>query len=313
MINRLRADIIGRLANQPTEFQAGRLGAFLEDLNKLIAESMRGLSESVLDEARALAASETAFNAELFGKVTNIEGSYDIPTDSALIASVLDSSMTVDTKAVVSPRQALRNFSDKKALEITRVITDGAALGKTNTDIANDVSGLMRTRHQREIATVVKTITNHTANVARVEVLKSNQDLVDGYRWISTLDSSTTLVCAGRDQKTWQTGAGPVPPAHYNCRSTIIPAVKQEFQKPIKSDGERPALGADGVEDINNRTSYGTWLKRQPSEFQDEALGPERAQLFRSGKVKMDEFTDPTGRVLTLRELESKSAVTQII
>ena len=48
---------------------------------------------------------------------------------------------------------------------------------------------------------------------------------------------------------------------------------------------------------VNSRETYNAWLKRQSHEFQNEALGIERAKLFRAGKFGMKGFIDPvTGR-----------------
>ena len=97
----------------------------------------------------------------------------------------------------------------------------------------------------------------------------------------------------------------PVPPAHWGCRSTTIPKVKPEYDVGAKLHGKRPAIGADGVSHVSGRTTYGGWLKRQPTEFIDEALGTDRSRLFRSGKLSLDKFVDPTGREYTIKQLES--------
>jgi hypothetical protein len=49
--------------------------------------------------------------------------------------------------------------------------------------------------------------------------------------------------------------------------------------------------------------------RRQNKEFIDEALGIERSRLFRAGKLGIDKFVDPTGRVYTLSELESMNPI----
>jgi hypothetical protein len=69
--------------------------------------------------------------------------------------------------------------------------------------------------------------------------------------------------------------------------------------------GERASM--DGP--VSNQTTYGGWLKGQSEEFQNDVLGPQRAQLFRSGKVKIDRFTDSNGRVLTLDELSAREGI----
>lgn len=91
----------------------------------------------------------------------------------------------------------------------------------------------------------------------------------------------------------------------HNCRSTTIPDVKDEYNLAKKAVGKRPSVGASGAEEVGGRTTYGGWLKKQPVEFIDEALGVERSRLFRSGKLTIDKFLDPTGRVYTLDQLKA--------
>ena len=53
-------------------------------------------------------------------------------------------------------------------------------------------------------------------------------------------------------------------------------------------------------------TSYGTWLKKQSVDLQNDVLGATNAQKFRAGEMTLDKFTDKFGKPLTLDELRSK-------
>ena len=95
----------------------------------------------------------------------------------------------------------------------------------------------------------------------------------------------------------------------HNCRSLRVPVVDPKYAIPgIK--GLRSSRNPDGtVEQINGETTYNSWLKRQPAEFQDEVLGVERAKLFRGG-MNVDKFTDDEGRTLTLEQLKQLENIT---
>jgi hypothetical protein len=54
--------------------------------------------------------------------------------------------------------------------------------------------------------------------------------------------------------------------------------------------------------------TYQEWLRRQPPEFQDDVLGPTRAQLFRDGDVSLDRFVDESGEQLTLDQLRIRES-----
>ena len=95
----------------------------------------------------------------------------------------------------------------------------------------------------------------------------------------------------------------------HNCRSLRVPVIDPKYAIPgIK--GLRSSRNPDGtVEQINGETTYNSWLKRQPAEFQDEVLGVERAKLFRGG-MNVDKFTDDEGRTLTLEQLKQLDSIT---
>lgn len=133
-----------------------------------------------------------------------------------------------------------------------------------------------------------------------------------GYRWISILDGKTTQICRSLDGQVFPFGTGPLPPAHVNCRSSIIAEMLGRWLKRgpsgrfVKRD-ERLADGADGAEQVDGTTTYYEWLKTQPPEFQDDALGPARGKLLRDGGMSATTFAKlnlgRNFRPLTLKEM----------
>lgn len=92
----------------------------------------------------------------------------------------------------------------------------------------------------------------------------------DAYQWVSILDAVTTDICRERHGKVYTNG-GPRPPAHYNCRSTIIWIVgKRGF-----------ALPGD----------FYSWISSQPTAIQNDLLGRRTAQQLRAGKVGAKDLT----------------------
>ncbi len=72
---------------------------------------------------------------------------------------------------------------------------------------------------------------------------------------VATLDSRNTPVCRARGHKIYPLD-GPKPPAHWGCRSSIVPALKPEYQREIPGS-TRPSVGPDGVEQVSSGMSYG--------------------------------------------------------
>ncbi|MGY3265153.1 phage head morphogenesis protein [Lysobacter sp. HA35] len=202
---------------------------------------------------------------------------------------------------------------------IVGTIRRGYFEGRTTDEIVRDLRGTKAANYadgqlavsRRHARTVAHTGVQHVAHVARAEFMRANDDLIKGYRWVSTLDSKTSEVCQSLDGRIFDLGGGPMPPAHPNCRSTVVPVVKSwkelGIDMPELTGGERASI--DGPVDAG--LSYFDWLKRQPAEFQDEALGPVRATLFRRGGLSADDFARlQLGRnfqPLTLDEMRRKA------
>jgi len=211
--------------------------------------------------------------------------------------------MSVGVMSGVTIPEALSQFGVKKSAQILQEITDGVLLGDTTPSIARKLDASIRTMMKRQAKTLVSTIINAVSSIARNKMYEQNERLIDRYEWVSTLDGRTTFVCMARDGKLYRVNEGPMPPAHYGCRSTTIPKVKKEFDLGLDIQGTRPSIGSSGVRQVSDKLTYGGWLKTQSREFVDEALGIERSRLFRSGKLPIGKFVDPTGRVYTLQQL----------
>jgi SPP1 gp7 family putative phage head morphogenesis protein len=59
----------------------------------------------------------------------------------------------------------------------------------------------------------------------------------------------------------------------------------------------------ENVGTVPASTTYSEWISKQPKAFQDEVLGKTKAELFRSGGMKLDQFVDTSGKTLTLKQL----------
>ncbi len=299
---RLRVDIVARLSEEPTSFQQSRLNALIISIDELALKAFNDITVDTLDSAIDLFDQEIDFSARMIDDVTKA-GTVIVSPDSAQLRAALINSTMGMTNFDATMSEALETFGKSKTIEIKRIINDGVITGDTTPQISRRVSELMQTKQRREVDTLVRTVLNHTANQARSDLYDANEDILDGYIWVSTLDVRTSHVCQARDLKEFQKG-GPLPPAHWKCRSTTIPNVKSEFTL-VKLSGVRSQRGSSGARTTDSKVSYGQWLKKQSTGFQDQALGPERAGLFRSGKIKIEQFVDMQGNTLSLESLKA--------
>ncbi len=130
-----------------------------------------------------------------------------------------------------------------------------------------------------------RTAIQHVASTARQATWEENDDIVEAYRYVATLDSRTTEQCRSLDGKIFKLGEGPVPPVHIGCRSTTVAELGPEFAF-LDKGATRSSLTGPVPAD----QTYYEWLQDQPAAFQDEALGPTRGALFRDGGLSADKF-----------------------
>jgi len=149
---------------------------------------------------------------------------------------------------------------------------------------------------RNNIRAILATSIVHVASFVR-EHLWARTEKIVGMVWVSILDSRTTAVCRARDNKVVMFGdnappegasllvpQGARPPAHPNCRSRMVAFV----------------AGA-----IPIRKTFDEFLREQTVENQNKILGVAKANLYRQGKVTLDDFVDDLGEELTITQLKA--------
>lgn len=149
---------------------------------------------------------------------------------------------------------------------------------------------------------LARTSVNDVANLTRMEMINEFAgDLVTGWQYVAFLDGRTSLICQGLDGQIFKKDDPqlPRPPRHPNCRSVLIP-VTQASSEIQKEAG--PGLRASKDGPVKADLTYPDWLKRQPTEFQREVLGPTRFKAFKNGVPIGDMAT--YDRPLSIAELK---------
>jgi SPP1 gp7 family putative phage head morphogenesis protein len=293
VIRQLAKDLRGRIAaGDATEFAMGRMVA------------SDGIQQAL--DLEDFAVQEAQFAQQLLGASVSVDLAEGLDLDAVRAITTRRQMQLVagDTIKRMTIPEMWQEFSEGAGRDAMRVVQAGVLEGRTQQQMSRQVAELVTTRSRRQAETVIRTATNGIGSAARNTVYQQNSDILEGERWISTLDSRVTLTCAGRDQRVYPLGRGPRPPAHYGCRSVMVPEIKEQYR--IAAKGERASYQGP----VSNQTTYGGFLRNQPADFQDEVLGPQRAALFRSGKVKIEQFTDDMGRTLSLDELADRYDLT---
>ena len=172
-----------------------------------------------------------------------------------------------------------------------------------------------------QVMALVRTSINQVANTASQQVYEANQDITQKYRYVATLDSRTSSICAALDGKEFPYGRGPMPPQHFNCRSTTVPVIDYEALGLIPpSEGKRAAAG--GM--VPSNTNYGQWLADRQKGESDAELRARQENVLGKGKVPyfnrlvdkygaknaMARLVRDDGSELTLEQLRSRYGAT---
>lgn len=211
----------------------------------------------------------------------------------------------------------MKSWGDRTKHKIVGALRNGYAQGKSVDEIVREIRGTKANQYKdgliggtirRETAAMVRTAMQHASHTAREAVWQANDDLVEKYRWVSTLDGRTTAQCRSLDGREFEIGKGPQPPIHIACRSTtiaVIPGVS------LLDKITRASKGAEGGAPVAGDMTYYEWLKTQPAWFQDDAIGATRAKLLRDGGLSAAEFSrlnlDKNFQPLTLEEMRRKA------
>lgn len=339
-------EIVTLLAAETTELTGIRLEAMLTEIRRLRRAVIDSVDLGVRPDLDGLGAVEAAWETSAMSTAVPIIGvAFNTVAPAQLRA------------AVATPINGLelKSWWDRLAVadsqRIEQQLRLGLVQGETNAQIVKRIRGTRAMNYtdgvlaitKRDAETVVRTAANHVSTAARQSVWEANADIIQGIRWVATLDGRTSSSCRARDGEVYPINKGPRPPGHPNCRSTVVPVLageqlvgdratvrdtrtRRQQEIDFRADAqakagsnwanmtakernaavrnEREAWAQENIGQAPSNLTYQTWLKRQPASFQDEVLGPTRGRLFRDG-LELDKFVDSSGKQFNLDQLRT--------
>ena len=263
-LRRVAAGLRAELLKTNTVTSQSRIEAKLKFVEDLVNTELSAYTDEIYDQIELFAANEAGFVAETALETNSV--SFVLPSQTQLITAV--NARPFNNRLL---KNYLKAFSKEQAKAVSNAVSIGFYEGKTTQDI---VRGIIGTKSQNfkdgtlnvsrtSASTMVRTALSHTSAVARNKTYEDNDDLVPYYEWVSTLDGRTSPTCRSRDGMVYKVNKGPLPPAHYNCRSTTAPLFKEDVSVSGKKLTKKPQGGtrasADGQ--VSADLSYNDWLK----------------------------------------------------
>ena len=234
--------------------------------------------------------------------------------------------------------KSFRGLAESQADLFAKTVRNGLLTGESTDKLARRLKGRLRfgqpgsarqiaqaggevtavANHQ--VMALVRTSVNQVANSSSQQTYEANQSVTSRYRYIATLDSRTSPICRALDGQEFNYGKGPVPPQHFNCRSTTVPLIDYErlgIPRPTSNRLRRPnttlgPLRSSAKGTVPDGQTYGEWLALQPSETQKDVLGASKVPYFNRLVKKygptdaIRKFVSEDGSELTLEQLRRR-------
>jgi len=312
LLNKAEADVIEQLSIRLSKISergidlgpdtTKRLNEISKYLDTTHKELSAVLFASLNDELQDFAVYEADFQARLIENAVAPYVAIDLKRPG------INQLKAIVTKQPFQGRLLKSWFSDLTADQKTKINTTirlGLTEGQTTDQIIRRIRGtkarqyrdgaLEITRHHAE--SITRTAIAHVSDRASNDMWMGNADIIKGLKYVATLDGRTSAICRSRDNKVYALGKSPYLPAHFNCRSRVVPYLGETSIK-----GTR----ASEIGQVPQDLKYGDWLKKQPKATQEDVLGVSKAKLFREGGLSIDKFSDSTGKAYTLNDLRNR-------
>lgn len=169
------------------------------------------------------------------------------------------------------------------------------------------VGGVMQTT-TREAEALVRTAVSDISTYARLGTYEKNDDVLDGYTLVVTMDGRTSPICIQyglTPEKVYPTATGPRPPFHWRCRTATAPHVAWD-RLGLTPPPEGTRATADGQ--VPAGTTFDAWLKSAPAHYADDLLGKTRARLFRNGRLTLHDLLRTDGGRVRLQPVKELAA-----
>lgn len=309
IINAAQKELISDLASKNlTAFGKARRDALLKDARNIIesyyAQAQMELFDT-LEPIPELTAKQTvkALQSKLPASIQAA-----LPTENVFKSLASDSLVLGATSTEWWKKQ-----SADTVFRYNSAVRQGLTLGESNNQIISRVRQVLDVS-RRNAAGLVQTSVSTVANASRQATFDANSDIIKGTKWISALDSRVCELCLARADKEWDNTGKPighgipfsVPPIHYNDRC-ILTAVTKTFRE-LGVDIDEPPITTRASVDgqVSAKTTIDDFLKRKGEAWQNETLGKGRADLWREGKISLENLIDGSGQPLTVAQLRAK-------
>jgi SPP1 gp7 family putative phage head morphogenesis protein len=297
-------------------------------LNKLIStvsSEVDKYSKSVLNLIYSTTSDfmplESAFQASLLNEVIKSDDYTAFKVSSSLLLSKYANSFINEGNGkATTVKKAESKLVSSNSSKVTQALNNAFLNTVATNELLKAVRGTKQNKFRDGVLfslsntsnTLSDSLIQHSSVIAKVETGKRNG--IKKYTWLATIDGRTSTQCRSLDEleTIYVFGEGPLPPLHYNCRSTIIYIIDGRLSQ-TEGDGSRTARNSEGkTVMIDSNIGYYEWLKSRPINVQERVLGKTKTNLFNNGGLTEKEFAKLSiGKnyaPLTIKEMEKRNS-----
>lgn len=303
-------------------------GKKLTDINRADKARLLKQAQDLIEQFYGQASDQAA---ESLAGLGGFEAKATAATLAAAFAGMIEPGLPTETYFKVLVRDTLiqgapsADWWARQAQDVNwrfaNEVRQGLTAGETNAQIIARVRKNVMPVSQANAQALVQTSVQTVANAARFETFKQNEDVIKGYRQLSTLDGHTTPVCLAYSGLEWTKDLKPVGhdkafvsekgspsgcPRHWGCRSLITPITKTFKELGVDVPEFVPGARAASGGPVAANTTMKAYLDRRTKAQLDDQLGVGKAELYRDGKITLGQLVDQHGRPLTLEQLRAK-------
>ena len=284
-----------------------QVNAFFNEINALMKAEFKDWRADYMDNLLELAEGESGFQARA---LENVLQDFTATESAAIGARRIAQNKIVLNGVTTTLATEFAKMQKAQSRDFKKIIYDDWRSGETLRNTVKNLTSSADRKTRRQIEALARTGTNATAEIARDELYRANDDVVIGYRILATIDTRTTTSCKSMDQRVVKRSDRypPKPPFHYQCRTMTTPELDGRYAQLSKHATRATNLGEKGY--ASSQDQYYDILKRTSAYEQNEALGKERGDLFRNSGLTPAEFRDAMvdrmGQPLTIKEMVKK-------
>ena len=325
-----------------TTYRARRLAKLIEGVRGTIKNGYFLLNRENKASLQDIAKSASQATANSINKVLRVPLGAVVPSASnlkSLVGNIMVQGDVIKSYWDGQSKTLQNNFQRQMRMGIASGESVDRLIQRVRgTREARFSDGLMNT-NRRQAEALVRSSVSAVNNESAIQTISANQDIMNGYQWLATLDTRTSDICKARSGLVWDLDFQPVghsipwqaPPAHFNCRSTIIGVLKpwKDFSnKPLPNIPNKTykealkeryiARGIEGellTKALKNTQSsmdgyvagdinFEEWLSKKSVKMQKDILGEGKWELWKNKKIGFVDLINQSNQPRTLQELK---------